>query len=415
VSQCTNRCDDTDLDDRVSAAASFVMSIVPNFLKLEPIDQFFVVLKISRDNDLFDAIDNFEAVKKARQEINGLWLTICSSGSGIELSKLHVLLVINCLNGTMPTQYLSELTSLPQEDDLTGVLYFAVWGSETANSIALTDQVKLLPWGDVPDNTQRKRFIRNSGLLETNDTQEEPNIAIAIHIERMVDIHRAYEKDYARSMAELTEAYETAQDVLRVLMLSCCSPMWLIGSWPVPNSERVRRFAGSSTSTAHQSNLFLWRFAIEPKLIEPSILLDLWRGWGRVSETEKKALRVSIDRCVSGAISTDDNQTALDQGIAFEIILMHGAGQFTGEITYRLAVRAARFIGGSQQEQYKNFRLVRELYNLRSKVAHAGQHNFTETEREKLIEGRALYVGLVKRVIARGGFPDWEKDIVFGE
>ncbi len=66
-----------------------------------------------------------------------------------------------------------------------------------------------------------------------------------------------------------------------------------------------------------------------------------------------------------------DTEKLLDLAIAFEAIYLNDGEN--KELTYRLSLRAARLLGNSFDERYEIFKLIKDLYKYRSKVAH-GEH-----------------------------------------
>lgn len=76
-----------------------------------------------------------------------------------------------------------------------------------------------------------------------------------------------------------------------------------------------------------------------------------------------KRFRYSIERYMP-----DDAEKLLDLAIAFESIYLNDGE--TKELTYRLSLRVARLLGNSVDERYEFFKIIKDLYKYRSKVAH---------------------------------------------
>jgi len=76
-----------------------------------------------------------------------------------------------------------------------------------------------------------------------------------------------------------------------------------------------------------------------------------------------KRFRSSIERYMP-----DDPEKLLDLSISFEAIYLNDGDN--KELTYRLALRAARLLGNSVEERQGIFKVLKDLYKYRSKVAH---------------------------------------------
>jgi hypothetical protein len=76
-----------------------------------------------------------------------------------------------------------------------------------------------------------------------------------------------------------------------------------------------------------------------------------------------KRLRASYERYFP-----DDPERLLDIAFAFEAIFLNDGDN--KELSYRLALRAARLLGKTLKERHEIFDSVKNLYNFRSKIAH---------------------------------------------
>ena len=76
-----------------------------------------------------------------------------------------------------------------------------------------------------------------------------------------------------------------------------------------------------------------------------------------------KRLRASYERYFS-----DDPERLLDIAFAFEAIFLNDGDN--KDLSYRLALRAARLLGKTLKERHEIFNSVKNLYNFRSKIAH---------------------------------------------
>lgn len=120
-----------------------------------------------------------------------------------------------------------------------------------------------------------------------------------------------------------------------------------------------------------------------------------------------KSLELAIKRLVkSRSLSTIEDQV-VDLGMAAEIALMH---EDRGEITSRLAMRAAFLLGQDGHERTAVHNSMRDLYRARSDTVHSGETPVKY--RRRLAEWDALLDRLLKALLQRGDFPDWNRLIL---
>lgn len=112
---------------------------------------------------------------------------------------------------------------------------------------------------------------------------------------------------------------------------------------------------------------------------------------------------------------------AIDLGIAAEALLTRDRDH-DAPISYLLRTRGALLLGGSADERRDHYMTLRDLYNLRSKVAHQGEiidytstpHSTSAREKleqsaEKLKRGEALCTRMIRQIIDTGSFPNWDE------
>jgi len=95
-----------------------------------------------------------------------------------------------------------------------------------------------------------------------------------------------------------------------------------------------------------------------------------------------------------------DPEIILTMAIAFEALYLNDAGDSKNELTYRLALRAARFLRHTMQERAEVFDIVRNLYNFQSIIAHGGGiEDLNEGKRKKLDQVLARCPALLKETL----------------
>jgi len=139
-------------------------------------------------------------------------------------------------------------------------------------------------------------------------------------------------------------------------------------------------------------------------VVEGSCLFSNWLG---LTEERRVELRVPMQRLNSAMRRSSPVDSAIDLGIALESIFLPDG---RGALTFRLRVRAARWLGSTPAERRCLSVTVDDLYKVRSMAVHGGRVPDTirgRQARELLEEGYGLTAtGLV--ALIRKGDPDWD-------
>lgn len=143
-------------------------------------------------------------------------------------------------------------------------------------------------------------------------------------------------------------------------------------------------------------------------------LTALSTAFAQMPAGDRDALRLTLDR-LSGAVRRNN---AVDRvivvGIALEAMLLHQLCSPTdrGELRFRASVRGALLVGGDAALRQSNFKALRTAYDARSGAVHSGRIDWTSDraqENERAIE---LLCSIARLLRKRGGFPDWDREIV---
>lgn len=101
--------------------------------------------------------------------------------------------------------------------------------------------------------------------------------------------------------------------------------------------------------------------------------------------------------------------SAIDLGIALEALFLSDLPDDRGELTFRLRLRVARYLEQNSKKREALFRLVGDLYSLRSTAVHTGRSPSDIRGRatsDLLEEGFRLTADAIRRHVVEGP-PDW--------
>ena len=117
-----------------------------------------------------------------------------------------------------------------------------------------------------------------------------------------------------------------------------------------------------------------------------------------------------LDRAIGDREITD---RVIDVGIALEALLLHEQQADRGELKFRLSLRGAWLKGENVLERQEIFRLLKRVYDLRSRAVHTGLVDANQDNRETVQRAVELCRQLVRKVIDLGTVSDWD-ELVLG-
>lgn len=135
----------------------------------------------------------------------------------------------------------------------------------------------------------------------------------------------------------------------------------------------------------------------------------LFETFKALSAETKDALRLPLQRLSMAMRRLSNVDSAIDLGIALEALFLNDLPDDRGELTFRLRLRVARHLEQNSEKREALFRLVGDLYSLRSTAVHTGRspsHIRGRTTSDLLEEGFRLTANAIRRHVSEG-VPDW--------
>ena len=121
-------------------------------------------------------------------------------------------------------------------------------------------------------------------------------------------------------------------------------------------------------------------------------------------------LRVPIQRWRRSIAASNGVDLAIDLRIALESLFLDEGNN--AELSFRLALRAAWYLGAEGDERTKIFEAVRDAYNIGSKAVHAGE-GYDDMIPENLAAAQDICrVSILRRISEGGRPPDWKKVVL---
>jgi len=143
-------------------------------------------------------------------------------------------------------------------------------------------------------------------------------------------------------------------------------------------------------------------------------LAPLYRRFTTLPEHERQHLRIALDRLNKASRPAPIEDRAIDLGIALEALFLSDGESDRAELSFRLAVRAARFLGSSREAREDIFSKAQEIYRLRSRAVHRGALPSTTrgTRTDEVIAAGCVLVAEAARKFIDFGTPNWQRIVL---
>jgi hypothetical protein len=148
-----------------------------------------------------------------------------------------------------------------------------------------------------------------------------------------------------------------------------------------------------------------------PQVMPPEVtgaLITLLADWRSLNKKEKERLRVPMERLSKAIRRSTHVESAIDLGIVLEALFLDDSSK--DELSFRLRLRAARWLGENLASRKEIHELLGLLYDRRSLAVHTGMlpdfYKGKSTD-HLLLEGFELSAKAIRRMISEGK-PNWE-------
>jgi hypothetical protein len=271
----------------------------------------------------------------------------------------------------------------------------AVGGIRTDRAYDLGQGIQLVPWNEI---TPSRTKIAIDEAPSFHRSFYDPVGALV----RVVDLPRVHvDLSEARKHFRDIDWSDVADLLLCLGLIGHTAPVVLASWLEAPEWAPIMAASYSMPFVEGPGKVQPFRDA---DVTEGSHLFATWRG---LTDERRVALRVPMERLNSAMRRSEPVDSAIDLGIALESIFLRDG---RGGLTYRLRVRAARWLGSTPEERRRLSATAGDLYTVRSKAVHEGRvpdavHQ--RTTRELLEEGYELTARALVALISKGD-PDWD-------
>ena len=121
-------------------------------------------------------------------------------------------------------------------------------------------------------------------------------------------------------------------------------------------------------------------------------------------------LRVPIQRWRRSKSASNGVDLAIDLRIALESLFLDDGNR--AELSFRLALRAAWYLGAEGDERTKIFEAVRDAYDIGSKAVHTGEGYDDVIPVNLAVAQDICRMSILRRIDEGGKPPDWKKVVL---
>ncbi len=401
---------------------------IPQIDDLPEFTIFRALLKALRDPD--NSVARFQASVLADETFGDLrdgWIGSSLIGSAIQEHTLSLTLIHAVLQGQSPNLIVSQTRAFAERKTSELLKFFAVAGASIVAPVVLHQTMRILPWEEVPESRTKTRLSSRNGEIRPYYPTDEivphrTGAGLAIEISNPVGLQLLSScgprpqsgGEYLAHFESERLDYERAEDVVRCLFLMSQKPVGIIAEWPIAADPAAdRHFGGHLT---YRRTLFDLSFTLpNDGKVDGAELISLWQRYSDLQSNDRDTMRYVIDRLNLAKRRSSVVDSAIDLGIALEMLILHNL-KSKSELKFRLSLCGATFIGGMESDRKSNFKILQKIYDLRSSAVHNGRLSRENVEiAPALVEnGIKLAAAIARKVIVRGRFPDCEAEYLFG-
>ncbi len=300
----------------------------------------------------------------------------------------------------------------------------AILGLEVGRSLQVAENIHLVPFDEVPASIAKDHYIefgfpthRAFGRLDRYN----PTAALIFpyRVQKVIVPAEGtgYKSAIFEPLIEVRELCKTMTEITRSLTLVGPSAPQVLAMWSqygddVPIRTYSMTFSHSlgdvdpSVDPSHAKRVGTPSCEEIMKVV-PSYL-DLGNAL-------RQRLQLPIDRLNLSMRRSEAVDRAIDLGIALESLLGDGGGS-NDSISTAIRIRGAWLKGANFEERKAVYKLLRDLYSLRSGAVHDGRvkekSSYGAPVEDVLWNGINLCSDLIKAVVSSGEWPLWDQLIL---
>ena len=336
------------------------------------------------------------------EAFDGYMQVLADSASRVEHSTLAGWLLRRA-QAVGSQQAILDLERYLASDRLPCTYTFAIAGIKLLGSCSLGLGIELVPWDSLSSSMKKSIYERFNVMPPIHL----PTAALLRPV--IVPKFHVREVDFKVHGFNLQHQHEELQDALLCSGLIGPVAAYLLAWWLEPPDWAPINSGGYGSQ--YQVGFSQAKEWPAGGCEQASQLIAAFRI---LREPLKVRLRLTMQRLNSAMRRLTPVDAAIDLGIVFEILFLQDSSADRSELTFKLRVRAARFLETNPKERRRIFGLLGDLYKVRSAAVHTGKvpEKIKDVPAQDLLDqGFGLAATALTRLISEGD-PDWDQIIL---
>jgi hypothetical protein len=273
----------------------------------------------------------------------------------------------------------------------------AIAGLELSRPCQIDQETHLLPFQTVPETPQK-----NTVLWQAIQRMVFPTAALV----RDLDVPKVLADPHNMPTNPFPAARNDSNDILLCAGLyGPTGPYFAASWWEMPDWIPTFGSSYAFTNAAFIPASSKWPEEAYEEFPE------LYRAFLRLKSAERDHLRVPLERLNASMHPTSLANGAIDCRVALESIFLSDQQRDHGEMSFRVSLRASRFLAQSYSERATVFKLIKDMYSQGSTAVHTGRvggETAGHAPDGVLPAGRSAVALSLKRLIMNG-IPKWQE------
>lgn len=308
-----------------------------------------------------------------------------------------------------PAMVATDFAKLVETNEAEAWFVGVLTGLSISNPIDLFDDVKLVPFVDLPATGHKRNLsLRAAELRKHAAIMSAPSSALILRY-RIPELF-VWGDTPPQPLPDHDRKVYRLRDIADCLMVGSASPVGICAEWFNVAEPAAPRLA-DYVMTQDPDVAFLGSFETGKFDLDATVpILTSYESFSGDLAGLRLAMK-HLRRAWRRSMSFDDK--AIDIGIALEVLLAHGSRQ---EIRHRVGIRGAWLLGESVDERAEINKVITALYDMRSGAVHSGHAPVSvkiNGERVRIFDAIERSYQLLGRIyaaiLAHGDWPDWNR------
>lgn len=312
---------------------------------------------------------------------------------------------------------LADLQGFLNNDQYDAKQIAIVGGVRVETKKELTDGTTVIPFKGLPGDVHKFVFGDHISHMYRQDSNKLPLVTITkgyahpkiLYEFDLKSVDVALAKPNLKHLDEESDRLRGIKDVQLLMTLIGPSSPALYGSWTAPSASVPYPNSGYAMTyySPEKTHSPVKEFS-ELDLVE---LERIHQIFVNLQESRRRQLRICLWRLNRAIRTHPSSDSAIDLGISMESLFLD-EGNISGELTYKLSLRAAKVLKAGYKERSNVKKKFKQLYSIRSKAVHEGRIGRTVSNKDKtptkelLLEGYSLVRDAIIWSIENPGI-DW--------